>query len=90
MNISSTLTIDPGVQIVANQDAILWVDGGQIIANGTATAPISMEGLNPIAGYWQGIRFAVGRESSFDYFHLKDAGQVCSKPLLPRCSFYPG
>ncbi len=87
VNISSTLTIDPGVQIVANQDAILWVDGGQIIANGTASAPIVMEGLNHIAGYWQGIRFAEGRESSFDYFHLKDAGQVCSSLYCPDAAF---
>lgn len=87
VNVSSTLVIEPGVLIKAKQDAILWVDGGQIIANGTATAPITMEGLNHISGYWEGIRFAEGRESSFDYFHLKDAGQVCTSLWCPDAGF---
>ncbi|MCA9837853.1 MAG: hypothetical protein KC422_13125 [Trueperaceae bacterium] len=87
VKVSSTLTIEPGVLIKARQDAILWIDGGQIIANGTANAPITMEGLNHISGYWEGIRFAEGRESSFDHFHLKDAGQVCTSLWCPDAGF---
>lgn len=78
VEVSSTLTIEPGVVIRAKQDAILWVDGGQVLAVGTPEQRIVMEGLNHIAGYWDGIRYTEGRESKFEYFDLKDAGQVCT------------
>ena len=83
VKISSTLLIDPGVRVVAKQDADIVVDGGQIIAVGTPEQRIVMEGLNPIAGYWGGIRFYEGRESQFEYFDLKDAGQVCTIMWCP-------
>lgn len=83
VEISSTLTIEPGVVIRAKQDADLAVDGGQLIAVGTAERRIVMEGLNHIAGYWDGIRFFEGRESQFEYFDLKDAGQVCTIMWCP-------
>ena len=78
VTISSKLVIEPGVVIVASQDAKLTVDGGQIQAIGTAQERIVMQGLNAIQGYWDGIRFYEGRESQFEYFDLKDAGQTCS------------
>jgi len=84
VEVSSTLVIEPGVRIVAKQDAILWVDGGQIEAVGRADARIVMEGLNHVSGYWDGIRFAEGRESNFAYFDLKDAGQTCSSLWCPE------
>lgn len=83
VDVSSTLTIDPGVVVVAKKDAIIWVDGGQIIAVGTPQQRIVMQGFNTISGYWDGIRFAEGRESQFEYFDLKDAGQVCSISWCP-------
>ena len=83
VEISSTLTIEPGVVVRASQDASLWVDGGQILAVGTPEARITLEGLNHIAGYWDGIRVVEGRESQFDYVDLKDAGQVCSVQWCP-------
>ena len=83
IKISSTLIIEPGVVIQASQDASLWVEGGQISAVGTPEARITLEGLNHIAGYWDGIRFVEGRESQFDYVDLKDAGQVCSIQWCP-------
>lgn len=83
VRIKSSLTIEPGVVIRAKQNATVRVDGGQITAVGTADARIVMEGLNHLAGYWRGIRVAEGRESKFEYFDLKDAGQVCSSLWCP-------
>ena len=77
IQISSTLIIEPGVVIRASQDTSVSVDGGQIIAVGTPDARITIEGLNHVAGYWDGIQFFEGRESKFEYVDIKDAGQEC-------------
>ena len=77
VQISSTLVVEPGVVIRATQDASVSVDGGQILALGTPDARITVEGLNHVAGYWDGIEFFEGRESAFDYVDIKDAGQEC-------------
>ena len=77
IRISSTLVIEPGVVIQAVQDTSVAVDGGQIIAAGTPDARITIEGLNHAPGYWDGIQFFEGRESTFEYVDIKDAGQEC-------------
>ena len=78
IEVTSTLTIEPGVVIQAAQDTTLWVEGGQILAVGTPQQRITLAGLNPIAGYWSGINFIEGRESRFEYVDIRDAGQVCT------------
>ena len=83
VEVSSTLTIEPGVVVRATQDASLWVEGGQLLAVGTPEARITLEGLNRVSGYWEGIRFAEGRESRLEYVDLKDAGQVCAVSYCP-------
>ena len=83
LRVNSTLTIEPGVVIVASQDAKLTVDGGQIQAIGTAQNRIVLEGVSHVLGYWEGIRFVEGRESHFDYVDIKDAGQPCGSSA--RC-----
>ena len=83
VEVSSTLIIEPGVVIQATQDASLWIDGGQLLAVGTPQARITLEGVNHISGYWDGIRFTEGRESRIEYVDLKDAGQVCTIQWCP-------
>ena len=78
IEVTSTLVIEPGVVVQAAQDTTLRVDGGQISAVGTPDARITFGGINPIAGYWDGIEFIEGRESRFEYVDIRDAGQVCT------------
>lgn len=78
VEITSTLTIEPGVVVRARQDANIVVDGGAIIAAGNAQNRIVLEGLNHVAGYWGGINVFEGRESRLEYLDLKDAGQNCT------------
>ena len=78
LTVSSTLIIEPGVVVQAEQDANIYVEGGAIIAVGDAQNRIVFEGVNHVAGYWGGVHFRSGRESRLEYVDLKDAGQVCS------------
>ncbi len=83
IEVSSDLTIDPGVGIRVEADGSISVTGGRIIANGTAENPIVMDGLTHTPGYWKGMQFWKGRESSFNHFHMADAGQVCPRAVCP-------
>ena len=87
VEIRSDLVIEPGVGIRADADARIVVDGGRIVADGTASSPIVMDGNAHTAGYWQGIDIQRGRESTFNHFHLVDAGQVCPIIFCPDVGF---
>ncbi len=83
--VKSDLTIDPGVTIRADKDAIVWVEGGSISAVGTASNRIVMEGFSPLQGYWDGIRLSTfAGKIDLEYFDLKDAGQYCSSLYCPQ------
>ncbi len=85
--IRSTLTIDPGVVMKFAKDAILWVDGGEIVAVGQPNARIIMQGFSPIQGYWQGITFgSQAGNSRLEYVDLMDAGQVCTISYCPQAA----
>jgi hypothetical protein len=77
--INSSLTIEPGTTVKAAKDAVLWVEGGDLIAVGTANARITLEGFSPLQGYWHGIEISTeAGEIRLEYVDLKDAGQTCS------------
>ena len=88
VEVRSTLVIEPGVTVLASQDSTLWVDGGAIVANGTPDRRIRLAGLNAVAGYWHGIRFAEGRESSFANVDVADGGQVCTILFCPDAAVF--
>jgi hypothetical protein len=76
--INSSLTIEPGTTVKAAKDATLYVEGGDLIAVGTANARITLEGFSPLQGYWRGISLSTeAGEVRLEYVDLKDAGQTC-------------
>lgn len=87
VEVRSDLLIEPGVGIRANANATLVIEGGRVIADGTAELPIVMDGQAHTAGFWNGINFRNGRESVFDHFHVADAGQVCAILFCPDVGF---
>lgn len=77
--IKSLLVIDAGVVVKADKDAVIWVEGGDLIAAGTAAARITLEGFSPLQGYWDGINISTrAGEVRLEYVDIKDAGQTCS------------
>jgi hypothetical protein len=77
--IRSLLEVEPGTTIKAAKDAVIWVEGGDLIAVGTANARITFEGFSPLQGYWHGIDISTeAGEIRLEYVDLKDAGQTCS------------
>jgi len=59
----ATLTIEAGVTVTLSESADMAIDGG-LIAVGTATSPITLQGELPVSGTWGGIYF--DRDSDTD------------------------
>lgn len=77
--IKSLLVIEPGVVVKADKDAVIWIEGGDLIAAGTANARITLEGFSPLQGYWDGINISTrAGEVRLEYVDIKDAGQTCA------------
>ncbi|MCH8253615.1 MAG: hypothetical protein IID36_14305, partial [Planctomycetes bacterium] len=67
VNAPDTLTIDPGVVVLADGYHRITVEGGELVAVGTPEAPIMMTAMNQTQG-WGGIRlFGASDESRFEY-----------------------
>ena len=77
--IKSLLEIEPGTVVKAAKDAVIWVEGGDLIAVGMANARITLEGFSPLQGYWHGLEISTeAGEIRLEYVDIKDAGQTCS------------
>ena len=77
--IKSLLVIEPGVVVKADKDAVIWIEGGDLIAVGTAANRITLQGFSPLQGYWDGINISTrAGEVRLEYVDIKDAGQTCS------------
>ena len=56
ISVSAKLTIEPGVVIHFKNNASITIESaGALVAVGTASSPIVLEGDSPLAGYWKGI-----------------------------------
>jgi hypothetical protein len=55
INVSTTLTIRPGVVVVFEQDKGLRITTGALVAKGTTDRPVVFTGKNRTQGYWKGI-----------------------------------
>jgi hypothetical protein len=58
VSIKSLLVIEPGVVVKADKDAVVWIEGGDLIAVGTAANRITLQGFSPLQGYWDGINIS--------------------------------
>lgn len=62
----STLTIEPGVELLAGPYAIRLESGAKLAARGLPHRPILLSALDPTAG-WKGIELASGAVAEFDH-----------------------
>lgn len=78
LDVSATLTIEPGVAIAFQEDAGFRVnDGGAILAQGTEDAPIQLVGEEATPGFWRGLYFrADDRTSELNHVFGEHGGRV--------------
>jgi len=86
VTVTSDLSIDPGVGIRVYANGGFTIDGGRIIADGTAENPIVMDGSSHTPGHWWGVRIVEGGDSLFDHFHITDAGRQCVSRFCPSAA----
>lgn len=77
LRVEETLTLEAGVSLKMQFDALIRVDRtGTFITNGTASAPVSIVGLERTAGFWDGIVFVQSSRNlnRLTYTLLADGG----------------
>lgn len=76
MDVSATITVEPGVIIQFLDGAGLYVrTGGAFNASGSATAPILLTAKNKVKGAWKGILFeSASTQNNLVYTILEYAG----------------
>jgi len=69
LDVRTALQLSPGSTLIFASGEELDVDtAGSLTAIGTPTAPITFTGAEPLAGFWEGIRFA----NSFNTMNVLD------------------
>ena len=71
---NSTLTIEPGTEVVFENNAHLEFSSSTIKAIGTSSAPILMHGKDRTKGFWAGIAMYGKTDNTLAYCQIEDAG----------------
>lgn len=81
---NAVLTIQPGVTLKFHKDCHMTVSSGQLVAVGTAAAPIIFTGMETTPGYWAGLRFLNSNSSSnrLEYVIIEGGGGYWEANLL--------
>ncbi|MEM6301642.1 MAG: hypothetical protein AAF749_07870 [Pseudomonadota bacterium] len=75
VNITKSLTIDPGVVIEFEENAGLGVyDAGVLNAQGTEDRPIVLRGKEDLPGYWRGVH--TESQALLEHVEVKNAGST--------------
>lgn len=75
------LTIEPGVvlEMGTNSEITMYditTSTGRILANGTASEPIIMRGVEDIVGCWKGISIGTNLTNQLTYVNISNAGSA--------------
>lgn len=73
---TNEVRIDPGTRVRMSSGAQLTIDGGQLIAIGTAGQRISIAGAQRQRGFWRGIRLRDARDSRIEFVDISDGGII--------------
>lgn len=75
MNVSASLTIDPGVVVSFTYRSDLTIEEeGRLIAEGTEAEPILFTGEESVPGFWGGLAFDGSSNNSLDYVTVEYGG----------------
>ncbi len=72
--LNATLTIEPGTEIVFENNGSLELNASAIHATGTASDPIVFKGKDQTKGYWKGIILYGKTDNQLVYCTIADAG----------------
>lgn len=88
LQVSAKLTIAPGVTIAMGPNSGLIVnEGGQLIARGSAQAPILFQGTVPTPGHWSSLRIDSAVDASeLEFVTVRHAGPAPTGPALNASS----
>lgn len=76
INIYEELILDPGVEILMEENSGLGVlDQGSFAINGIASQPVIIRGADAVRGYWRGIHIETNSsKNKFTYAEISNAG----------------
>ena len=72
--LNSTLTIEPGTEIVFENNGSLEMNATSVHANGVSDDPIIFRGKDNTKGYWKGIILYGKTDNQLNYCTIQDAG----------------
>lgn len=72
--VNATLTIDPGTEIVFEDNASLEMSASSVKAKGSLSEPILFRGRNDLKGFWKGIVLYGKTDNELVYCTIQDAG----------------
>lgn len=87
------LTIKPGVRIQFTNanSGIVVVNNAGLIMNGTASAPIVLEGASHVKGLWSGVELrSQSANTIFNYVTISDGGSGTSTSLSEEAGLFVG
>lgn len=79
---NSSLNIEPGTEIVFENEGNLEMSNSILHAIGSASEPIIFRGLDDTKGFWKGISFYNSSDNKMAYCDVSDAGAYTSSGFL--------
>lgn len=70
IDVDANLTIMPGATLSFAANAYMEIDGGSLNAEGTTDAPITLQGVEAIDGYWRGVHILTSPSTNNVWTHL--------------------
>lgn len=80
--INSSLNIEPGTEIVFENEGSLVMNNSILHAIGSASEPIIFRGLDDVKGFWKSIKFYNCTDNRMAYCNILDAGDYTSSEFL--------
>lgn len=79
---NSSLTIEPGTEIVFENEGSLEMNNSILHAIGSASEHILFRGLDDTKGFWKSIKFYNSTDNQMAYCDIRDAGNYTSSEFL--------
>ncbi len=80
--INSSLSIEPGTEIVFENEGSLVMNKSILHAIGSASERIIFRGLDDVKGFWKSITFYNSTDNQMAYCNIRDAGNYTSSEFL--------
>lgn len=79
---NSSLSIEPGTEIVFENEGSLVMNNSILHAVGSASERIIFRGMDDVKGFWKSIKFYNSTDNKMAYCNILDAGDYASSEFL--------